>query len=71
MASAEILPALNDGELAALHANALRLQSAEGRHRQAAMDLVPLIEAELAARAAARPVKPAPVRRKRATAAKE
>lgn len=55
MSPTEKIPNLSDPELATLYANALRLQGSEGRHRQAAADLVPLIEIELAVRAAARP----------------
>jgi hypothetical protein len=55
MSLTETIPKLGDAELATLYANALRLQGAEGRHRRAAADLVPLIEIELSVCSAARP----------------
>lgn len=65
MSSMDTLPGLNDQDLATLHANAIRLGSSEGRHRKAAAELLPVIEAELAARTAARPAVVSKARRPR------
>ena len=74
MAMNEIIPKLDDKELGNLHANALRLEGAGAPAQQkAAADMLPLIQAELAAREAAKPkpvpkVRKTPVRKKKAEA---
>lgn len=58
------IPDLSDKDLATLLANARRLaESEQGRRKEAAVALVPLIEAELDDRRARAPVRPAPVRK--------
>jgi hypothetical protein len=71
MAVADMIPQLSDAELASLKSNAVRQEaSAEGARKAAAAELLPLIEAEIAARLETRP-KPAPkVRAARAKPAK-
>jgi hypothetical protein len=58
MTIADAIPDLDDKALASLHDNAVRLMANERdpRHGQAEA-LLPLIDAELAARAAARPAR--------------
>jgi hypothetical protein len=63
---ADLIPQLDDKELATLHANALRLEGSGAKAMQkAAVDMLPLITAELEAREAAKP-KPEPKVRKTA-----
>ena len=71
MSMADKLPTMSDADLASLHANAQRLETtaATPGQQKAAADMLPLIEAELASREAAKPPKPAPKPRK--TAAKK
>lgn len=58
MAIADMIPTMSDIDLASLRVNAGRIEAtAEGVKRQAAVDLIPLIEAEQAARLAAKPPK--------------
>lgn len=58
------IPDMSDKDLATLLANARRLaESEEGRRKEAAVALVPLIEAELDDRRARAPARPAPVRK--------
>lgn len=64
----EMMPQLEPGALATLHANAVRLsQTGSDKQREAASEALPLIEAEQARRAAEAP--PKPKRTKKATAA--
>lgn len=68
MSVAEMIPSMDDASLVNLRANAVRLEAgADGPRRQQAVELLPLIEAELTQREAAKPPKPA--RRPRAKAA--
>lgn len=60
MALADMIPTLDDKALANLRANAQRLEAAGGRQQQQAMEALPLIDAELAARLARKPAKKAP-----------
>jgi hypothetical protein len=56
MAMAEMIPSLDDKELANLHANALRLaESGQPKQQAQAAELLPLIDAELAQRKAKLP----------------
>jgi nucleoid-associated protein YgaU len=58
MAIADMIPDLNDQELANLRANACRLELAgTPRQKAQAAELTPLIEAELAVRIARKPPK--------------
>ena len=66
---ADMIPNLDDKELATLRDNARRLEaSGDGRQQQQAAEAMPLIEAELAARLALKP--PKKVAKPRATKAK-
>jgi hypothetical protein len=60
---------MDDASLASLRANAARLQDVAGDKRAAAAELVPLIDAELAARQSLKSPKPAraaaPARKKK------
>ena len=68
MTVADMIPSLDDKALASLHTNARRLEGgAEGPRRQQALGLLPLIEAELTQREAAKP--PKPVRKTRSKVA--
>ena len=76
MAIADMLPTMEAKDLAALRTNAVRLQdSANAKQQSAAADLLPLIDAELAERAANAPPPPpkaprkTPVRKPKAAAA--
>lgn len=56
MAVADMIPSISDKELETLRENALRWsQTGAAKQKAAADELLPLIEAERAARAAARP----------------
>lgn len=67
MTVAEMIPGMDDASLANLRKNATRLEAgAEGPRRQQALELLPLIDAELTQREANKPAKPA--RRPRAKA---
>lgn len=69
MAIDERITEFSDKELAALHENIVRLaQSGSAKQQAEAARLMPLVDAELAARKARAPVKPA---RKTATKAKK
>jgi hypothetical protein len=58
MTLADMIPNLDDKELATLRDNARRLEaSGAGRQQQQAAEAMPLIEAELAARLALKPPK--------------
>lgn len=58
------LPAMDDAGLANLHANATRLgQSGTAQQQTAAAEMIPAIEAELAAREARKPPRKTPVRK--------
>ena len=57
MALADMIPTLDDKALANLRDNAMRLESAGGRQQQQAIEALPLIQAELAARLARKPPK--------------
>lgn len=58
MTLADMIPTLDDKELATLRDNARRLEaSGAGRQQQQAAEAMPLIEAELAARLALKPPK--------------
>ena len=73
MAVADMIPVLDDQELANLRANARRLEdSGNNNQKQQAAELMPLIEAEVARRLERNPPKPkrAPSKRKVAAAAK-
>jgi hypothetical protein len=71
MSIADKLPDLNDKELESLRANAQRLSSAGAPPRQkAALDLLPLIQAEIDARKSRAPVKPVKPAAKSPTKAK-
>lgn len=59
MAIEEKIPSMTDAELTTLRANAARLADNEGPRRTAAGLLLPVIDAEIAARKAAKPA-PAP-----------
>ncbi len=73
MSIADQIPTFNDEQLASLRANAVRLEAtSEGNKRQTAAELIPLIDAELAQREAAKPpkkAKAAPKPRAKKTAA--
>jgi|GEM_PF-3412459 len=68
MTVSDLIPTLDDKELANLHANALRLQAGAGKRRDEAAVLIPLIEAEQAERIARTPPKRRAVRRAPAAA---
>jgi hypothetical protein len=69
MAVADLIPHMSDAELTSLHNNARRIEaSASGAKKDQAVQLRPLIEAELVRREAAKPVK-APAKRAKAKAA--
>ena len=70
MSMADRLPTMSDADLASLHANAKRLETtaATPGQQKAAGEMLPLVEAELAAREAKKPPKPAPKPRKKAAA---
>jgi hypothetical protein len=60
MTVAEMIPSLDDAALASLRANAVRLEAgADGPRRQQAIELLPLIDAEVTQREANKPPKPA------------
>lgn len=64
MSMSEMIPRMNDDQLATLRGNAERLeQSGTARQRADAAELIPMIAAELAERLAR---KPAPVKKPRA-----
>ena len=71
MTVADMLPTLDETSLLNLRTNAVRLAAGpdSARHKQAAV-LLPLIEAEITARAASKPPKPKPAPRARKTAPK-
>jgi hypothetical protein len=70
MAIADMIPGLDKVGLANLRNNALRLQaSSDVRQQEQASAILPLIEAELAAREALKPPKKTPVRKKAAVVA--
>ena len=52
MTLVERVPEMSDGDLAVLHANALRLSVGHGRRSREAADLLPTLEAEIGARKA-------------------
>ncbi|HEX8233325.1 MAG TPA: hypothetical protein VF559_08280 [Caulobacteraceae bacterium] len=63
MSMSEMIPRMNDDQLATLRGNAVRLeQSGTGKQRTDAAELLPLIAAEVAERIAR---KPAPVKKAR------
>lgn len=65
MAIADMIPTLDDKALAVLRANATRAEAGDhGPRREQAAILMPLIDAELAAREALKPPKKTPVRKK-------
>ena len=64
MAIADMLPTMDAKDLAALRTNAVRLQEGAGKQQSAAADLLPLIDAELAERAANAPPPPPKAPRK-------
>lgn len=65
MAVADMIPSLDDKALATLRLNAVRAETGEsGPRREQAAILMPLIDAELAAREALKPPKKTPVRKK-------
>lgn len=67
----ERIPGMTETDLASLHANALRLSSSADAAQQAkAAEILPAIVAELSAREAAKPPKPAPKKRVTKAAAK-
>lgn len=67
MSVADLIPRLSNEELSSLHDNARRLEiTGSGIKKEQATQMRPLIEAELARRAAALPVKPIAVRAPRA-----
>lgn len=67
MAIADMIPTLDDKALATLRANATRAETGDnGPRREQAAILMPLIDAELAAREALKPPKKTPVRKKAA-----
>ena len=66
MTIADMIPGMTDDSLSALRANATRLSADKGPKQVQASELLPLIEAEQAARLAA---KPKPVRAVRKKAA--
>lgn len=59
MTVADMIPQMSAPDLASLHANARRLSESEGPQQAAAAALLPALEQEIAAREAAKPVKPA------------
>ena len=72
MAIADMIPTLADDALESLHANALRLSlGAAGPKTAEAAALLPLVEAELAAREALKPPPKARVSRAKTKAARE
>ncbi len=67
LAIADLIPSLTDVELVNLKNNALRLsESGTPAQMAAAVEITPLIEAEMAERLARKPPKAKPVRRKKA-----
>jgi hypothetical protein len=65
MSMSEMIPRMNDDQLATLRGNAVRLeQSGTDRQRTDAAELLPLIAAEVAERIAKKPV---PVKKPRVT----
>jgi len=64
MSMAARLPTMADADLASLRANAQRLfESGSAKQRTQAEELLPLVEAEVQARIAAKPPKKTPVKR--------
>lgn len=64
MSMAARLPTMADADLASLRANALRLfETGSAKQKTQAEELIPLVEAEVQARIAAKPPKKAPVKR--------
>jgi len=64
MSMIERIPGMDDASLANLHANAQRLHlSGSAQQQTAAADMLPAIQAELAAREARKPPKKTPVRK--------
>lgn len=61
MTVADMIPEMSAPDLASLYANAQRLSGGEGPQQAAAAALLPALEQEIAAREAAKPVKPAKV----------
>jgi hypothetical protein len=69
MSIADRIPTLDDKSLANLLSNASRLGGgAEGAQQKQAAELLPLIEAEIAARLASKPTKAKPAKAKLAVA---
>ena len=67
MGIADMIPTLDDKALATLRANASRAEAGDNASRRdQAATLIPLIDAELAARDALKPPKKTPVRKKAA-----
>ncbi len=70
MTMAERIPTLDDAQLGALHANAVRLEgSGAPAQQKAAAEMLPLITAELEAREARKPPEVKKPRAKKAAAA--
>jgi hypothetical protein len=66
LAIADLIPSLTDVELVNLKNNALRLsESGTPAQMAAAVEITPLVEAEMAERIARKPAKAKPVRRKK------
>ena len=64
MSMAARLPTMADADLASLRANAQRLfESGSAKQKTQAEELLPLVEAEVQARIAAKPPKKTPVKR--------
>lgn len=61
MTVVDMIPQMSAPDLASLYANAKRLSDGTGPQQAAAAALLPALEQELAAREAAKPVKPAKV----------
>jgi len=69
MAIQDLIPAMEDKDLATLRGNARRLEtSGSAKQQAAAAELLPVIDAEIATRKARVPAKAAPVKRMSAKA---
>ena len=71
MSIADLIPQMDDKALISLRVNALRIGAgAEGPRQKEAEELIPMIDAEVALRKAAKP-KPTPAPRKKAVSKKK
>jgi hypothetical protein len=70
MAIADLIPSMDDSSLATLRSNASRIEGGvKGAKQEAAANLLPLIDAELADRESKKPPKAAVVRKRKVAVA--